>query len=380
MQTWEDPPISSQILPPEARAFAIPLARLRAYRVLAGYVTPLPDAIEKILSRPAALERERNLLERQSARASSPPPHARAWTSCAAFAFARNRLASWIEHNLSDLLVEQEQVARLEVLETVTREAIRRHWQTILGPVKADLESPDWDNALRLWHSVNRNRRLLKQLLQHEARGDRQWVVNRPLNRRFLEEMRRKNIRMQAWLGPMERHYAVPCGERWTVRVELDPLKVLWMGRLFGTCLSPGDVNAYSTIANAVEVNKCVLYLDDCKGRIIGRKLLAMNSKGVVFGFRSYGAGGPGGGSPWVKILLDMFSLDLVVQTGARFPTTEEEQTDEAQFHLFARWYFDGYEPFDQWVKDLSLLADRSLEARQQGSLTTSCAAFGKKA
>jgi hypothetical protein len=204
----------------------------------------------------------------------------------------------------------------------------------------------------------------LKKLLHHEACGDQQWMMDHPLNRAFVEKLRERGLRLEPWLGPTERHYLVR-GERWTVRVETNPLKVLWMGRLFGTCLSPGDVNAFATVANAVEINKRVLYMTDSKDRIIGRKLLALSREGVMFGFRSYGSCEPSasrGGSPWVKILFDVFCLRMVLRMGARLPTREEEQAEsersEEKFRLFANWYFDGYEPFDGWVKDLAVRAD----------------------
>jgi hypothetical protein len=351
MQTWLSP-------------VAEPLERLRMYRAIAGHTSPYPKAIARVLGRPNVLEHERSALERQERDGV---------ISCTArvrLEKLRNlsdnpeRLANWIERDLRTLLIEQEQAARLEALESVVRLSIRRHWESLLGPVNGDLESPDWDNALRLWHSVNENRRLLKHLLRREAQGDRKWILERPPNRAFIEKMRQRNIRLDAWIGPRERQYIVR-GRRFTVRVETDPLKVLWMGRLFGTCLSPEGVNAFSTLANAVEVNKCVLYLHDDRGRIIGRKLLAMSHDGVVFGFQSYGNSEPGetsGGSPWVKLLFEVVTLDLVLLTGARFSTSEEEKAVSAEeiqkrFHLFAKWYFDGYEPFDGWTRELAALA-----------------------
>jgi hypothetical protein len=374
MQTWQSPPARPRLLDFEVpAAFAVQLERLRAYREMAGHATPFPDAVECVLSRPADLQREREVLERREREEGISSSARLRLGKLRGLQDNPERLARWVERDLTALVVEQEQAARLEAIEAITRTAIRRHWESILGSINEDLESPDWDNALRLWYAVEQNRRLLKQLLQHEARGDREWIRNRPVNRAFVERLRRQNLRPEAWLGPTERQYPA-CGELWTVRVETDPLKVLWMGRLFGTCLSPGEFNSYSTVANAVEVNKRVLYLHDGKCRIIGRKLLAMNHEGVVFGFRSYGSRGQdeqSGGSPWVKLLFDVFCLDLVLRTGARLPTSEEEQrssTEEGlkRFRLFAGWYFDGYEPFDAWVKELVSVADASPEGLHQ--------------
>ena len=67
-----------------------------------------------------------------------------------------------------------------------------------------------------------------------------------------------------------------------------DPLHILQMGNYFGTCLSFGQVNAFSTVANACELNKRVIYATDGTGRIVGRKLIAINSEGGLVGIRTY--------------------------------------------------------------------------------------------
>jgi hypothetical protein len=69
--------------------------------------------------------------------------------------------------------------------------------------------------------------------------------------------------------------------------------------------------------------------------------------------------------------LFDLYCLEMVAQVGTRLPTCQEEQASSAdaverQFRLFATWYFDGYEPFDRWVKDLGGLSDRSQQAMRQ--------------
>ena len=77
------------------------------------------------------------------------------------------------------------------------------------------------------------------------------------------------------------------------------------MGNLFNTCLSVGDSNAFSTVANACEINKQVLYLSNEKGHIIGRKLIALSKNGNLYGFNTYGHAEKSPIGPWVKILFD---------------------------------------------------------------------------
>jgi len=101
-------------------------------------------------------------------------------------------------------------------------------------------------------------------------------------------------------------------------------------------------------------VNKHVVYIRNRKGHVIGRKLVVMSRSGVIYGFYSYGTGDDGetrAGTPWIKIVLDVFCHDLAIRTGARLATTEDEESEhEADLALFAKWYDDGSEPFDEWV------------------------------
>lgn len=60
------------------------------------------------------------------------------------------------------------------------------------------------------------------------------------------------------------------------------------MGNYFDTCLSFGGCNSFSTVANACELNKRVVYATDAAVHVVGRKLIAINSEGALVGFRTY--------------------------------------------------------------------------------------------
>jgi hypothetical protein len=60
------------------------------------------------------------------------------------------------------------------------------------------------------------------------------------------------------------------------------------MGTYFDTCLSAGECNSFSAVANACELNKRVVYATDGEGRIVGRKLVAIDETGRLLGFRTY--------------------------------------------------------------------------------------------
>ena len=78
-------------------------------------------------------------------------------------------------------------------------------------------------------------------------------------------------------------------GEKITLEPEFNPLKVLQMGNVVsGSCLSTYGINYWSTIVNAVEINKRVIWAKDHHGRIIGRMLIAIDRKKKIVSFPIY--------------------------------------------------------------------------------------------
>jgi len=72
------------------------------------------------------------------------------------------------------------------------------------------------------------------------------------------------------------------------IYMETDPLKILQMGNVVsGSCLGLGRGNTWSTVANAADANKKVLYAS-MNGEIIGRKLIAINDERKIVQFRTY--------------------------------------------------------------------------------------------
>jgi hypothetical protein len=94
---------------------------------------------------------------------------------------------------------------------------------------------------------------------------------------------------MEPWIDGLEPvEHDPPGGGKVTLRLEGDPLEIFRMGQHFSTCLSPGDVNFFSVLANAADINKRVLYARDANGKVIGRCLLALARDGGILTFRPY--------------------------------------------------------------------------------------------
>ena len=70
---------------------------------------------------------------------------------------------------------------------------------------------------------------------------------------------------------------------------ERDPLAILKMGSYFDTCLSlEGGFNAASTLINALDVNKQVIYGREADGTVVARKLIGATLHGELAGYRTY--------------------------------------------------------------------------------------------
>jgi len=67
------------------------------------------------------------------------------------------------------------------------------------------------------------------------------------------------------------------------VYVEQNPIKILQMGNVVGgSCLASDGSNCWTTITNALDINKRVLYIKDKKGDIMARRLIAMLKNGRI--------------------------------------------------------------------------------------------------
>jgi hypothetical protein len=185
-------------------------------------------------------------------------------------------------------------------------------------------------------------------------------------NRAFLAGLAAAGLKPDEWLAQRSLVIASRSGPL-RASVTTDPLEVLQMGSLFGTCLSAGAFNAHAAVAAAVEVNKRVLYVKDEAGRVLGRQLLALTQSGELVGFTCYGAGAedPGTHGAWVKLALELLALDIARACGASLMPAARvssglSDAEEKSLMLFCRGYVDAPETFDWWIEALASADRRS--------------------
>lgn len=189
------------------------------------------------------------------------------------------RIAARLHHSNARLL--------LTAWENTMERGLTTPFQSVFGsPQAPSLDDLQVRNAILFYWSVRSNRRWLRQLLLAHWKGEREWVRQQPDNQRWLTVARSHGVDVETWLSTCPRHYDSPMDV--TLSMENNPLWVLQMGNVVRTCLSVHGCYAYSTIANAVDVNKRVIYARNDRGRIVARRLIAVDQQHRLVGFEVY--------------------------------------------------------------------------------------------
>lgn len=109
-----------------------------------------------------------------------------------------------------------------------------------------------------------------------------------PANRGFRVRMEAAGLSMDAWLDDRTMTWRGEGGQTWELRFTRSVIDFLLMGFHFDTCLAPDSFNFFSTITNAIDINKRVAYGRTPDGRIVGRCLFAINDDGCLQTYHRY--------------------------------------------------------------------------------------------
>lgn len=223
----------------------------------------------------------------------------------------------------------------------------RRRLESLTGPVDdATARDETVLQAALLSGNIHYNRKILIEMLRAAVSGDLDWVGQRPENREFLARLNERGTDPAVWLAPHAR--TVPCpgvaGKRVRIFLETDPLRILPMGSYFGTCLSIHSFNAYSVVANAVDLNKRVIYARDADGRVVGRKLIGLTPDFLLLGFHTFANTADPEEHDTLCGIIDRFARDFAAACGL---TTAD--TGSIETLLAEQWYDDGA---TGWTKD----------------------------
>jgi hypothetical protein len=104
--------------------------------------------------------------------------------------------------------------------------------------------------------------------------------------------------------------------KRVSFKKEMNPMRVLDMGTLVGgSCLDSLAGNAWSTVTNALEVNKSILWITDEKGGLLGRVLIALDERKRFVRFRVYYARQTIDLNPYVDTYLKEIGAEMKLKT-----------------------------------------------------------------
>jgi len=175
------------------------------------------------------------------------------------------------------------ELAISEGLRLMISRALRGRLRFLCGAVVDTLEwSDDWANALLLACETHSNRKWATKLLRGQSQNSPGWQRFIPANARWLDEFAASGKNREVFEAPRSARIG-----QWEVWIERDALQILQMGNRFSTCLSRGGCNAHSTIANALDANKLVVYARR-DGHIQARQLWAVTAENQLGGFEIY--------------------------------------------------------------------------------------------
>jgi hypothetical protein len=240
--------------------------------------------------------------------------------------------------------------------EAYCRECFMQHVANRLSPSQLDpqlLQEPYIELLDAILQLTPHFRKLGVQMLIDRHQFPSNLYADQPANRKFLVQMSSAGIAMDPWYrGDLALEGKTAAGVPYRVAFAREVLDYLQMGALFGTCLSPTESNFYSTISNAVDINKQVLYGKTSDDQVIGRCLFAINHQGRILTYQRYHRDPQDG----FDLLVDQFADHLARQMG-----TQRASRGRVAKLVSSGWYDDGPSELPQaidWDQQDGPLAD----------------------
>lgn len=227
----------------------------------------------------------------------------------------RARLRRWIDKLQSTIIASLSPAARAAIDWTLDRQA---------------------DLVLTGFSELSVKARTLGHRLLEERAGPPPWDLrDAPENLRWRAQAEAQGLRLDRWFSAesFSTDRPPPEGEALVFALEDDPLEVMKMGLWFDTCLAPGNMNFFSTMANAADANKRLLVARDMRGVAQARCLLAITESWHLLAFHVYAHER----GDWVRSVVRDMVLDLASQLGTRPAPIGQVPTTIAP-----GWYDDG--------------------------------------
>lgn len=268
-------------------ALAEVAGELVGWRQIAGETTQPPKNARQMANWPASFRAQIAVLEKSERSEFNAAKKARL-DNLRARLSDESALKSDMAREIGDNLRENLRETHVSAIEKLWKAAFGARMRFLCGEFP-DLLNDDanWRNALLLACEVEWNRKWARLLLRGELARQRgqcgDWRREIVANARFLEKLRAQSAHVERWMGVFEAKIGA-----WALHLECEPLQILQMGNRFNTCLARGGCNQHSSIANAVDLDKRVVYARDARGHFVGRQLWAVAQNGALVGFTMY--------------------------------------------------------------------------------------------
>lgn len=243
-------------------------------------------------------------------------------------------LRASMRQEMSETLQNATKEAELRAAERVVDRCYRIRLENLGAPKNVPLDD-DLLNAALFSTDIESNRKWLREIVRAHCENRPEWRLEIAGNARWLRAMSERGLNQDQWLSEAPRKFRIGT-QHIELRLESNPLQILQMGNYFDTCLSYGGCNSFSSVANAVELNKRVVYARDAKGRVVGRQLLALSTEGKLLGFRVY-TSLDADESARLRHAFGIFARDFAASCGV-----ERADSGEVERLFVADWYDDG--------------------------------------
>lgn len=211
--------------------------------------------------------------------------------------------------------VKKYQTSSSDVNKTNVGERIRHHLQEaerILGKLKIHLTE----------HTLVNIEATYKDLIKEKDEHDKD----------LLSDLKVQVNALKSLVG--QKQAEEKSGEKITIMSEFNPLEVLQMGNyVTGSCLSSNGCNYWSTVVNATEVNKRVLWAKDSDGNVLARLLIAVDDNNRILRFPAYYSS---------NIDMDRFFNDYIMELAKKCGFGINGDSNKVERIFNNGWYTDG--------------------------------------
>lgn len=283
--------VSPALLPlqgdPSSSSITELLQRLANYQQLLGHAAELPKSLRKMVDSHEREAREREHLRAQLASGSLSASAAQRWQLLEARSSDRSdtsKLRRAAEEAFLKLGVETQL--------TVMKQLALARSRDYLGEMAERLSCD------QLWQCVNwleelpaEERTRLRRLVASHRYFGSSYKQQLPENQPWIAKAAAEGFDLASWFAPPS-HRLMLGQQRCEIHIACDIEKILLMGEYFDTCLGFGGVNNRTTITNAYDANKQVVFVvtRDSEGRerVLARMLLAISRDWKLVRYRLY--------------------------------------------------------------------------------------------